>query len=170
MSDIKTEKLHARLKVRGIQISGGADFAKMVPWTRLTFSLCTAIAALATAFACTTTLWLMVPVALLGATRPRHPFDYIFNRFIRSQVGTIALPHNTAPTRFACGIAAVWFVVMALLFHSGYDVAGYILGAIFVFVGALVSITHLCIPGIIYQFLFGDRSLIKTSIFGGARV
>ena len=162
----KTEKLLARLRVRGIDVSTDPDFMKIVPWTRFTFALCTIAAAVATAMASTLLLWAMVLIATLGAATTRHPFDHIYNKVVRRFTGTSELPENRAPTRFACGMAAVWFTCVALAFHAGYDATAYTLGVMFVGVGALVSVTHFCIPSTIYQFLFGDRSLIKPSIFG----
>lgn len=169
MTDLRTEKLHARLRVRGITPTNDPKFWKMASWTRLTFALCTAAAGIATAFACMTMLGTMAVIAIAGAAMPRHPFDYIYNTVIRRITGTIELPTNGAPTRFACGIAAAWFVAMAVLFQFGFDGAAYVLGVLFVAVGALVSITHFCIPGTVYQFLFGDRSLILPSITGRVR-
>ena len=105
----KTEKLLARLRVRGIDVSTDQDFMKIVPWTRFTFALCTIAAAVATAMASTLLLWAMVLIATLGAATTRHPFDYIYNKVVRRFTGTSELPENRAPTRFACGMAAVWF-------------------------------------------------------------
>jgi hypothetical protein len=168
MTDKNTETLVARLKLRGVKISPDPAFAKMVPWTRLTFALCTGATAVATVFACTTMLWSMVPIAIVGAATRRHPFDHIYNHIVRRFTGTSELPPNAAPTRFACGTATIWFIIMALAFQLGYAPLGYTLGAMFVAIGTLVSITHFCIPSVIYQFLFGDRSLIKPAIYSGA--
>jgi hypothetical protein len=169
MTDIAQEKLKARLHLRGVDIFADAEFNKVAPWTRLTFGLCTGVALYATAFVCTVTLWLMVPVALWGAATSRHPFDHVYNKFVRRYTNTIELPRNGAPTRFACGLAAVCFASIAIAFHTGNNTLAYGLGAVFVAVGLLVTLTHFCVPGAVYQFLFGDRSLIKPAVFGGAK-
>jgi hypothetical protein len=168
MTDIRTEKLHARLRVRGITPSNDPEFVKMAPWTRLTFSLCTSVGGLATVLAWPGLLWVMVGIATAGAIGTRHPFDHVYNLVVRRFTGTIELPRNGAPTRFSCGIAAVWFATMAIAFSGGYDLVAYGLGAMFIVVGALISITHFCIPSVIFQLMFGDSGLIKPSIVGGA--
>lgn len=56
--------------------------------------------------------------------------------------------------RFACGIATVWLVVTGWAFHSGALALGYALGIPLILVAALVSITHICIPSLIYNALF----------------
>jgi len=165
MTSSKIEKINARLRVRGMDVSPTSDFRQMVPWTRLTFLLCGTGAAIGTALQSNVILGAMVPIALYGALMPRHPFDYLYNSVIRRFTGTIELPKNRAPTRFACGIASVWFLAIIAAFSLGCALTGYALGAMFVSVAVLVGTTHFCIPGTIYQFLFGDRSLIKPSFF-----
>jgi predicted ester cyclase len=101
----------------------------------------------------------MVPIAALGGIFPRHPFDLIYNYRIRYLTGTQPLPRNRAPSRFACGMAAVGLVGTALAFGRGVAWLGYLLGGMLTVVAAIVSITHFCIPSTIYQFLFGRRGI-----------
>jgi len=170
MDDLPKEKLFARLRLRGMNPEDDPEFIRMAGWTRLTFALCTAGAGIATVSSSVPVLVTMMGIAVIGAAMERHPFDYVYNGVIRRFTGTLKLPTNGVPTRFACTIGAVWFLALAVLFHNGFDNAGYVLGAMFVAVGSLVSTTHFCIPSLIFQFLFGDRSLIIPSITGRARV
>ena len=77
------------------------------------------------------------------------------NYGIRHLTGTAALPKRGAPSRFACGIGAVWLVATAWAFSAGHDVVGYSLGATLTTVAVLVSTTDVCIPSMIYRMLFG---------------
>ena len=60
----------------------------------------------------------MVPIAVLGAVFPVHPFDLIYNHGLRHLTGTTSLPRNGAPTRFACSIASIWVAAIALVFTA----------------------------------------------------
>jgi hypothetical protein len=108
----------------------------------------------------------MVPIAALGAILPIHPFDLIYNYGIRHLTGTQPLPRNGAPTRFACGVAAVWLVATALAFGAGVAWLGYLLGGLLTAVAAIISVTHFCIPSAIYQSLFGQGVALQETLFG----
>ncbi len=163
-----TPRMESWLEMRGIACSTDEGFRRMVPWSTLTFGLCGGMTAIATAFALTPLLAVMVVIAGLGAISPRHPFDAIYNYGIRSVTGTQALPPNAAPTRFACGLASVWLVAMIVAFEGGAAWLGYALGVGIVSVAALVTFTHFCIPSFIYQTVFGDRSLARKALRGGS--
>jgi hypothetical protein len=90
-----------------------------------------------------------------GVSFPVHPFDLIYNFGIRIFTGTGELPRRGNPSRFACGLGAVWLVATALLFLAGKNTAGYVLGFTLVGVGLLVSTVDICIPSMIYRALFG---------------
>ena len=101
--------------------------------------MCTLFAALGTILASYTMLYVLVPIAALGAIFTTHPFDLIYNYGIRHIAGTPALPKRGAPGRFACGLGSVWLIVTALMFQTGNNTIGYILGASLTIVGLLVS-------------------------------
>jgi hypothetical protein len=159
-----SQRLEDLLTVRGFRVSDDEGFARMVPWTRLTFLLCSAIVAVATAFAFMPALWAMVPIAAVGALTPRHPFDHIYNYGVRRLTGTRPLPPNGAPTRFACVLATAWLIATAIAFESGTAWLGYTLGFALVGVAMLVGTVHVCIPSIIYQLAVGDRALVRRAL------
>jgi len=161
-------RLQSWLEARGIACSIDPEFTKLVPWMRTTFLLCGSLVGIATAFAFTPLLWVMVPIAGAGAIFRVHPFDLIYNYGLRHLTGTRKLPPNGAPTRFACGLATPWLVATALSFHFGLAPLGYTLGGLLTSVAALVGITHFCIPSFIYQFFVGDRALALRTISGAA--
>ena len=157
------------LEIRGISGSNDPEFVRLVPWLRTAFLLCSTLMGVGTGLAFTPLLWAAVPIAALGAVFPVHPFDLIYNYGIRRLTGTQPLPRNGPPTRFACGMAAVWLVATALAFEMGVEWLGYLLGGVLTLVAAIVSVTYFCIPSTIYQLLFGDRDAVYRALFSRQR-
>ncbi|MCI0900361.1 MAG: DUF4395 family protein, partial [Chloroflexi bacterium] len=89
----------------------------------------------------------------------RHPFDLIYNYGVRRLTGTQPLPYNRASARFAAGTALVLLVGSAIAFELDLAWLGYALGGVLISVATLVSVTHFCIPSMVYQFLFGRQTM-----------
>lgn len=93
-------------------------------------------------------------IALFGTFPPYHPFDYLYNNVIRHFINKPKMPHRSNQGRFACGIATVWLCGTIFLFYSGFNVWGYLAGGILVSIATLVSTMDICIPSLVYNFLF----------------
>lgn len=144
-----------RLDIQGFDCIDDERLAETGRWLRLAFGLCSLIALIGTLLASPVILWILVPIAALGAAFPVHPFDLIYNYGLRHLTGTGPLPHRGAPNRFACGLAALWLSATALSFQSGAMITGYVLGGLLVFVGSLVGTIDFCIPSLVYRMIFG---------------
>ncbi len=144
-----------RLDIQGLETVADDRLCSIVPWHRLAFGLCALLAAAGTAAASPAILLVLLPIAVLGAATPVHPFDLLYNLGIRRITGTGALPKRGAPTRFACGLASAMLITIIWAFTSHRPVLGYVLGASMVAVATLVSTTDICIPSMIYRTLFG---------------
>lgn len=155
MRHLLTDTTRRRLDIQGFEDVDDGALAPVAPWLRLAFGLCAVMAALGTAMASPMILMLLVPFALLAALFPVHPFDLIYNYGIRFMTGTSPLPRRGAPSRFACGLGAVWLVATAWVFQTGYRVVGYALGGLLTGVAVLVSTTDVCIPSLVYRSIFG---------------
>ncbi len=154
--------LRRRLDIQGYTSVDDATLAQTQLWLRLSPALCAAIAAAGTALASPAILWALAIFAALGAALPVHPFDLIYNLGVRRITGAPQLPHNGAPRRFACAVATPWLLATGALFAGGLDIAGYILGAALVAVATLISVSHVCIPSLIFRALFGRADLVRT--------
>jgi len=148
--------IRSRLETQGFVGLTDTTLAEVEPWLRLSPALCTVLIGVSTVLASVVMLWVMAAIAVMGTLLPFHPFDIIYNAGIRFLVGTGPLPHNGAPRRFACGLAAVWLAATALAFESGAMTLGYILGGVLTAMGALVATTHFCIPSTLYCAIFGQ--------------
>ena len=103
-----------------------------------------------------TLLAALIPIAVLAAIFPVHPLDLIYNVGVRRFTGTPRLPKRGVPSRFACGLGAVWVATTAWAFSAGHLMVGYVLGGALTATATLVSTTDICIPSLIYRGIFGQ--------------
>ena len=150
-----TETTRRRLDIQGFERVDDLALAAVAPWLRLAFALCAAMAGVGTAMASPFVLLLLAPIAALAALSPVHPFDLFYNYGIRFITGTAPLPRRGAPSRFACGLGAVWLVATAWAFQAGQPLVGYVLGGLLTAVAVLVGTTDVCIPSLVYRSVFG---------------
>lgn len=146
-----------RLEAQGFCGLDDAALEELAPWLRWSPAFCTLFMAVGVAARSPAVLWALAATALLGALLPFHPFDLLYNYGARYLTGTRPLPHQGPQRRFACGVATVWLVFTGWAFHAGEATLGFVLGIPLVLVAALVSVTHFCIPSLIYNTLFGRR-------------
>jgi hypothetical protein len=154
--------LRHRLDIQGYACVDDATLAQTQIWLRLSPGLCATIAAIGTALASPAILWGLMIFAALGAVLPFHPFDLIYNLGIRHVTGTPELPRNGAPRRFACGMASVWLLATGGLFYADLDIAGYLLGGALFATAAIITVSHFCIPSLVYRALFGSADLVRV--------
>ncbi len=155
MRQTLTPRTSRLLDIQGFDTVDVQELARVAPWLRLAFGLCTLLGALGTVLASPTILLALTPLAALAAVSPVHPFDLIYNYGIRHLTGTGPLPRRGAPSRFACGMGAVFLLVTAWAFSAGHVVVGYVLGGMLTLVALLVSTTDICIPSMIYRSICG---------------
>ncbi len=154
--------LRHRLDIQGYSCVDDVTLAQTQIWLRMSPALCATIAAIGTALASPPILWGLMVFAALGAVLTFHPFDLIYNLGIRHITGTSELPRNGAPRRFACAMASVWLLAAGWLFYADLAVAGYMLGGALVAVAALITVSHICIPSMVYRVLFGRGDTVIT--------
>lgn len=147
-----------RLEAQGFCNLDDPTLDELAPWMRWSPALCTVFMAVGTALNSPLILWSLAATAFLGTLLPLHPFDLLYNYGIRFLTGTRPLPYNGAQRRFACGIATLWLIGTGWAFHVGSTLVGYALGIPLVLVAGLVSITHLCIPSLVYNTLFAAKA------------
>lgn len=147
-----------RLEAQGFCNLDDSTLDKLAPWMRWSPALCTVVMAAGTALNSPVILWSLAATAFLGTLLPFHPFDLLYNYGMRFLTRTRPLPYHSAQRRFACAIAAVWLIGTGWAFQVGSTLVGYALGVPLILVAGLVSITHFCIPSLIYNTLFGARA------------
>jgi hypothetical protein len=143
-----------RLEAQGFCNLDDATLSEIGPWLRWSPVFCAVFMAVGVALKSPAVLWALAAIALLGALLPFHPFDLLYNYGARYLTGTRPLPHHGPQRRFACGIASAWLLATGWAFQVGAPLTGYLLGVPLFLVATLVSITHFCIPSLIYNTLF----------------
>jgi hypothetical protein len=146
-----------RLRVQGYVHVDGQTLKAVEPWLRWSPAICTLFIALGTVLASPWILWGLVPFALAGAVMDRHPFDYLYNFGFRHLTRTPPLPPHGAPRRFACTLAAAWLAGTGALFALDLTTLGYVAGGVMTGMATLVSVTHFCVPSVIYGLLFSRQ-------------
>jgi len=149
-----SQVVRRRLEAQGFCGLDDATLEEVGPWLRWSPALCTFFMAAGVVLKSPAILWALAATALLGALLPFHPFDLLYNYGARHLTGTRALPHQGAQRRFACGVAAIWLLATGWAFQSGALPLAYALGIPLILVAGLVSVTHFCIPSLIYNTLF----------------
>jgi hypothetical protein len=125
---------------------------------RFAYYLCGSLVVLGLLLSNIKILAIAMVIAFLGSLPPYHPFDYVYNYGIRHLMNKPKIPPRPNQGRFACGIATVWLAGTIYLFYIGLNIWGYIAGGILVSIATLVSTTDICIPSIIYNFLFKRKT------------
>lgn len=155
MSDLTT--VRRRLEAQGFRGLDDPALQELGPWLRWSPALCTACMVVGVAMQSPVVLWALAGVALLGALLPFHPFDLLYNYGARYLTGTRPLPNQGPQRRFACGVATAWLVATGWAFYAGMPVLGFALGVPLILVAGLVSVTHFCIPSLIYNTFIAPR-------------
>lgn len=150
-----TATVRDRIQAQGFCGLDDITYAQLDYPLRLSPAICMVWAAVGTALASPTILWVLVPFAALGAILPGHPFDVLYNYGLRHLFGTPALPRYGARRRFACALATIMLIAAAWGFQAGMPLVGYGVGWALV-VAAFVNVsTGFCIPSFIARIFFG---------------
>ncbi|HEX9832431.1 MAG TPA: DUF4395 domain-containing protein, partial [Mycobacterium sp.] len=156
-----------RLEAQGFGALDDATLEELAPWLRWSPVLCAVFMVIGVAMMSPAVLWSLAGIAVLGALLLFHPFDLLYNYGVRYLTGTRPLPHQGPQRRFACGLATVWLAATGWAFHVGSPTVGLALGIPLILVAALVSVTHFCVPSLIYNTIFDRRE--RTGIAEGFR-
>lgn len=155
----RTQKLQAQ----GYARYSSRELAELAFGIRFAYVLCTTFLAVGVAMAHIPTLIAMNCIAFATVLLPNHPFDYIYNLFLRHLLDKPELPPRSRQLKFACSIATLWILATTFLFYTGFNLAGYVVGGMLLSVATLVSTTDYCIPSMIYNYFVGDDNAVPKA-------
>ncbi len=113
---------------------------------RFPTGLCLGLVIIALALESAALLVVLSGIGLIAGFTSRHPFDLLWNHWLRRLSGAPELPPNPPRRRHAFKLATVWLLAVAVLFAAGQEVAALSLGAVLVGVCGLVTATNFCVP------------------------
>ena len=143
-----------RIRAQGYLTNSDSDISQISFGNRFAYLLCSAILIVAVSTANVPLLYVMLTIAFFGIVLPNHPFDYIYNYVLRQQMGKPKLPPRSKQLKFACTVATLWIAGTIYLFTAGLTTAGYVFGAALITVATLVGTTDICIPSLIWNYVF----------------
>lgn len=154
----KIARKRAHLEVQGFTGLSDREVRQLDPWVRVAPALCLVWTLLATLLGSALALWVLVPVALLGAVLPTHPFDLVYNHGVRRLTGGPPIPRYRPARRFACGVAGLWVLATAITFTVGATTLGSVLGYTLVVVAAVPVTTGFCAASFVWSRLAERRN------------
>ena len=143
-----------RLDLQGFASVGDEYLGKVHYWLRLAPAVVLLWTATGVWLAAPAVLWALVPFAVLGGRRS-HPFDAVYNHYLRYRLGRPPLPDYRRPRRFACLAFAAPVAASALAFEWGYSAAGYAAGGLVLALAAVQVATGFCVSSYVYRLWRG---------------
>lgn len=153
-----------RIREQGYFNKSDQEIIDLAFGNRFAYRLCTTLLALGVILANIPILCAVLCIAFMSVMLPHHPFDYIYNHALSKRLQLPKLPPRSPQLDFACSIATIWTGTTIYLFHSGYDLAGYIVGGAFLIIATMLSTIDLCLPSIIYNSIFRKRIKLSEKI------
>ena len=100
---------------------------------------------------------LFAQAALMGVAviTSSHPLDWLYNYGVRFLTRTAALPKSGQRRKVVFAMAGVLIALLGGWFYMGYNMAGYIQGAIMTLLGGLLVVFNLCVASELLAKIFG---------------
>ncbi len=149
-----------RLETQGYFYSD-EQLCDYAPGIRFAYMICGGLVLLGLVFKSLFILSLALAIAFFGTILPRHPVDFLYNSFVHKILKKPVLPTRPRQANFACLIATVLISGIIYSLIKGNMFWMYALGAILLFSSTLVSFLDICIPSIVYNFIFKNHSIKK---------
>jgi hypothetical protein len=125
------------------------------PWLRLAPAFCLVWAAAGILTRSSWILLALVSLSIWAAATRHHPFDLLYNRIFRKQLGTVSLPPYPAPRRFMFLMSGIWLGTIALGHLIGLRWIADLLGALYLLAVLVHVMTGFCILVYLHSKLFG---------------
>lgn len=150
-------KARRRLDLQGLAAVDDEYLGKVHYWLRLAPAVSLLWTAAGVWLAAPSILWALAALAVLGALRRSHPFDAVYNHYLRYRLGRPPLPDYRPPRRFACLVAALLSAAAALAFRWDFPAAGYAAGGLLLALAAVQVASGFCAACSIYRLWFREK-------------
>ena len=143
-----------RIREQGYFTKSDQEIIDLAFGNRFAYQVCTILFAFGLTLASIPFLSVVMGISLTSVILPNHLFDYIYNYVLSERMQLPKLSKRAPQLKFACTIATFWIGATIYMFHSGNQIAGYVVGGVFLMVAIILSTTDLCLPSIIYNKIF----------------
>lgn len=92
------------------------------------------------------------------------PFDALYNGTIGSRPGALRLGPAPKPRRVAQAMGGAFALVTALLIHAGFNLAAYVIEAIFLLAALALTIGGFCLGSFVYHLLRGEGKFARQTL------
>lgn len=103
--------------------------------------------------------------AVIGTFAANHPVEAVYNA-LAPRWGRTRMPSNRAAKRLGCLLGSVHLLGAAVAFAYGLSWLGFALALPLAGLAAIVAVTGLCIPSIVYTIPFGAEAATAPSLWG----
>lgn len=149
---VKVDRLRRKIEAEGFTSPiDDKAIVQMAYGLRLAPALCMTWAATGTVLASSTILWALVPLAILGALLPNHPFDALYNFGLRHLIGAAPLPRYPLTRRLVCVMAVMMLLLAGWGFQASLPMVGYFFGGQMAAVALIYSTTGFCLASFSLQ-------------------
>ena len=153
-----TQGMRAKVEMQGFLGLSDPEISDLYYWLRVAPLVCAIWTSAGVITGSPLILWALVPVALAGAVRGRHPADALYTFVVRPRRRTAAIPAYGAPRRFACAMGAVSLCVTGACFATGATLAGRTLGGVTIALMAVDGLTGYSVSSAVYQLMRPRRN------------
>lgn len=92
------------------------------------------------------------------------PFDALYNRTLSRRPGAIRLGPAPVPRRIAQTMAGAFALIIALLIYAGYNLAAYVVEALFLAAALALTIGGFCLGSFVYHLLCGRGKFARETL------
>jgi hypothetical protein len=107
------DDIRRRVEVQGFSGLNADDFRTVVPWMRFPAAMNFGLNAIGTVMGSPAVLLGLAALMLVGAILPVHPWDVVYNVFVRRLTATRPLPTSGWRRRLTFALGFVWLCVRA---------------------------------------------------------
>jgi hypothetical protein len=153
------ELLRRRVETQGFTGLSADELRAIEPWLRFTPFLTGLFAALGTLGKFDLPLFALAGFSMLGVVLPRHPFDYLYQNFIRPLENSPPLPSTPGLRRLVYGFQAVVVAIAAWGFMAGYTRTAYTLGWLVAAEAAWLAAHQISLVSEAWVLVFGRKAV-----------
>lgn len=157
-----SDKRINRLRTQGFEKEPNQLLSELAFGIRFPFRVCLTLLLVGIATQSIAIFTILLLLSSLSLLLPLHPIDYVYNSFSKT-INRPKMISRPRQLKFACAISTVLLAVVLGFLIYGNAAVAIILAGMLAFVASLPAFLDICIPSIIYTFLFKPKSPVLSA-------